>query len=233
MISTPTIARDGFTIAHRVLRPEALAALIQLSEASVIPEEGRGGVRNLLDMPAFRDLAESAQVRSLVTPILGENAFAVRGILFDKTDQANWKVPWHQDVTIAVTHKVEANGYGPWSIKAGVQHVQPPTQILESMLSVRIHLDDCPASNGALRVLPGTHLSGKLPQTEIEAAAYRIAPFTCEAGPGDALLMRPLLVHASSPSNTPCHRRVIHFDYASTELAGDMEWRERGALIAK
>jgi len=224
MISTPSIAKDGFTFARSVLRSNAITHLV---EASVAPEDGRGGVRNLLDIPAFRDLADSTQIRALIEPILGTEAFPVRGILFDKTGEANWKVPWHQDVTIAVTNKIEAAGYGPWSLKAGVLHVQPPAAILENMLSVRIHLDDCPASNGALRVLPATHLHGKLTQAEIEVALSQRAPMTCEASAGDALLMRPLLIHASSPSIVPTHRRVIHFDYANVELANGLEWRER------
>jgi hypothetical protein len=231
MIPTPAIAKDGFTIVHDVLSCESLAALIHLIENSVTPEDGRGGVRNLLDLPVFRDLADSTEIRALVEPILGQEAFPVRGILFDKTGEANWKVPWHQDVTIAVTNKSEANGYGPWSLKAGVLHVQPPAAILENMLSVRIHLDDCPATNGALRVLPATHLLGKLTQAQIEVALSQRAPMTCEASAGDALLMRPLLIHASSPSIVPTHRRVIHFDYANAELADGLEWRERKTAI--
>jgi hypothetical protein len=232
-ISTPTIDKDGFTIAHDVLSCESLAALIHLIENSVTPEDGRGGVRNLLDVPALRELADSTQIRALVTPALGKEAFPVRGILFDKTGEANWKVPWHQDVTIAVTNKIETNGYGPWSIKAGVQHVQPPAQILENVLSVRIHLDACPASNGALRLLPATHNHGKLTQAAIEAVASKQAPVTCEAKAGDALLMRPLLIHASSPSLVPNDRRVIHFDYANLELANGLEWRERRTSFAE
>ena len=231
MIPDASITRDGFTIAQSVLPSETLAALVHLIENSVLPEEGRGGVRNLLDLPALRDLANSPQIRDLVEPILGKEAFPVRGILFDKTGEANWKVPWHQDVTIAVTNKIETNGYGPWSVKAGVQHVQPPAAILENMLSVRIHLDDCSASNGALRVLSATHNQGKLTQAGIEAAASQQAPITCEANAGDALVMRPLLIHASSPSVVPNHRRVIHFDYGNIELAKGLEWRERRIAI--
>lgn len=224
MLPNPTIARDGFTLTRQVLQP---AALLHLIKVCMAPEDGRGGVRNLLDTPVFRALAESAEIQALITPILSKEAFLVRGILFDKTGEANWKVPWHQDVTIAVTNKIEVKGYGPWSIKAGVQHVQPPAEVLMNMISVRLHLDDCPATNGALRVLPETHLSGKLTQTEIEAAASSIAPVTCEANAGDALLMRPLLVHASSPATVPNHRRILHFDYANIELAQGIEWRER------
>jgi hypothetical protein len=230
MISTPSIAKEGFTLARNVLHTHALAALVRLIEDSVVPEEGRGGVRNLLDVPAFRELANSAQVRALIEPILGAEAFPIRGILFDKNDNANWKVPWHQDVTIAVTNRVEADGYGPWSVKAGVIHVQPPASVLQKMISIRMHLDDCPAENGALRVLPGTHLEGKLSQAKIDEYVAELTPVVCEAQQGDALMMHPLLLHASSAASLPKHRRVLHFDYANIELSPGLQWRERRAI---
>jgi len=221
------VARDGFCLARGLLDSKSIAKLIALVEASANGEDRRGGVRNLLDLPGFRALAASPLTLDVVLPILGEGAFAVRGILFDKTEGANWKVPWHQDVTIAVTERIEVEGYGPWSLKAGVLHVQPPASVLERMISVRIHLDDCPAENGALRVLPGTHREGKLNQRGVDALASEIAPVTCEAVAGDALLMRPLLLHASSSASVPRHRRIIHFDYANVELAAGLGWRER------
>lgn len=64
----------------------------------------------------MRELATSSLIRALVEPILGPNFFPVRGILFDKIPGANLKVPWHQDVTIAVQEKIEAEGFGPWSM---------------------------------------------------------------------------------------------------------------------
>ena len=90
--------------------------------------------------------------------MLGKTARVVRGIYFDKHENANWKVAWHQDLTIAVRERVEVDGYGAWSIKARIHHVQPPVTVLENMLTVRVHLDHTEESNGALRVLPGRHI---------------------------------------------------------------------------
>jgi hypothetical protein len=64
---------------------------------------------------------------------------------------------WHQDRAIAVRDRVDVPGFGPWSVKAGLVHVEPPVDILERMLAVRLHLDDCGEDNGPLRVLPGSH----------------------------------------------------------------------------
>jgi ectoine hydroxylase-related dioxygenase (phytanoyl-CoA dioxygenase family) len=187
----------------------------------------RSGQRNLLDLPDMRDFAASSEVLSLVHPILGEDAFPVRGIFFDKKDGANWKVPWHQDVTIAVTDRIDVDGYSPWSVKQGVLHVQPPASVLENMLTVRLHLDDCPESNGALRVIPESQTHGKLSQTHTDKIVTENKAEVCEIKCGGALLMRPLLLHASSAAESPNHRRVIHFDYANVSLGGGLQWRER------
>jgi len=109
-------------------------------------------------------------------------------------------------------------------VKAGVQHVQPPREVLEKMLSVRIHLDDCPEENGALKVIPGTHLAGKLSAEEVERAVAGGRAEICAMRRGGVLLMRPLLLHASSAASLPRHRRVIHFDFAATELPSGTNW---------
>ena len=174
----------------------------------------------------MRQLANSTEIRNLVEPILGEKAFVVRGILFDKTEGANWKVPWHQDVTIAIKDRVDIDGFGPWSIKQGVQHVQPPAYVLQKMLSVRIHLDNCPAMNGALRVIPGSHMEGKLDESIIADKVQGREAVTCEISAGGALVMRPLLLHSSSASEVPQHRRVVHLDYANVSLPDGLSWFE-------
>lgn len=181
-------------------------------------------IRNLLDVaPELRDLARSPAIRVLVEPSLGPQSFPVRGVLFVKPAGANWKVPWHQDLSIAVRQKRDVPGLGPWSKKAGVLHVQPPVYILESMLAVRIHLDDCGMQNGAMRVIPGSHTRGRLTDAEIRKASAT-QEVCCEVAAGGVLLMRPLLLHASSASRSPFHRRVIHLEFASMQLPGGLAW---------
>ncbi len=148
------VATLGFAIIPAFLGQDDL---LTLERSLPHPSAERGGVRNLLDIPAVADLADADQMRSLIDPILGSDAFPVRGILFDKTPATNWRVSWHQDLTIAVTKRVEAPAYGPWSEKDGVVHVQPPAAVLERMVAVRLHLDHSGAENGPLRVLPGSH----------------------------------------------------------------------------
>lgn len=221
------IHRSGFAIIEGLLSQETVRLL--LLETNKLQAEAnslRGGVRNLLTAPQMRAIAESDAVLQPVRAILGDKARIVRGILFDKTPAANWKVPWHQDVTIAVKERVEVDAYGPWSVKDGVLHVQPPAEVLEHMLTIRIHLDDCLANNGPLRVIEGTHALGKVRASEVERMAAQVESISCEVQAGGALVMRPLLFHASSSSDAPGHRRVIHFDYASCELAPGLQWHE-------
>jgi ectoine hydroxylase-related dioxygenase (phytanoyl-CoA dioxygenase family) len=228
------IERDGYAVVGCVLprqQVDALAARWEKAQGvdAVDGQPGhrrRGGVRNLLAIwPPAVELARSA-IRRWVIPILGEDCFVVRGIFFDKTETANWKVAWHQDLTIAVRQAVEVEGFGPWSVKEGIHHVQPPANVLEGMLAVRVHLDDCGAESGPLRVLPGSHRRGRLTSGDISELA-RSTGHPCLVPRGGLVVMRPLLVHASSAATTPSCRRVIHLEFAADRLPGGLQWHER------
>lgn len=224
------IEEDGFSVLRNVFSKQEVERLIE-SVSKIEREEGvrsRGGVyaiRNLLHLsPVIRELAHSTRVRSIVEEILQDGILAVRATLFDKTAGANWLVPWHQDLTVCVDERLDVPGYGPWTMKAGVWNVQPPASILERMLSLRIHLDDCEESNGALRVLAGTHRVGRLNAAGIAEQRRTAAAVSCVVGAGGVVLMRPLLIHASSAASKATHRRVIHVDYASCSLDGGLRW---------
>lgn len=158
--------------------------------------------------------------------MLGPDARLVRSILFNKRPEANWQVAWHQDLSIAVREHIETPGFGPWSVKEGAPHVQPPPWVLEQMLTLRLHLDAADAGNGALWVIPGSHRLGRLPASEASAHAANHSPALCAAEAGDALLMRPLLLHASRKSTSDRPRRVIHLEFAASELPAPLSWYE-------
>lgn len=185
-------------------------------------------LRNLLEaVPAIRKLAASRLVRSLVEPYLGAECFAVRALYFDKIPSANWKVPYHQDISIALAEQKEVAGFDHWTHKEGALHAYAPDSVLENMLTVRLHLDACKCENGALRVLPGSHRHGRLNGGQVAELRGRIEETVCAVEQGGALLMRPLLLHASSSAESPEHRRVVHIEYANALLSGGLEWRER------
>ncbi|MBI1272142.1 phytanoyl-CoA dioxygenase [bacterium] len=158
--------------------------------------------------------------------ILGVTPLPVRAILFDKTPASNWYVTWHQDLSIPVENKVDSEGYGPWSMKDGILHVQPPASILEQMVSLRLHLDACSEANGAIKFIPGSHLAGILEPDQLAQLRDTHVPVVCPAERGDIIAMRPLILHSSSIAETPDHRRVLHLEYAGTSLPSGMEWAE-------
>jgi ectoine hydroxylase-related dioxygenase (phytanoyl-CoA dioxygenase family) len=228
-----SVRRDGFAVVADVLSAGEVEALIAAvdragpSDALLRRVEEVYGMRDLLRViPEVRRLAGSRALLDLVESVLGPCSFAVRGLLFDKTEGANWGVPWHQDLTITVRQRVESPGYGPWTIKAGITHVRPPIGVLEEMLTLRVHLDDCGAGRGPLRVLPGSHRGGRL---DVEATRSRLelGPLVdCLVARGGVVIMRPLILHASSAATEPRRRRVIHLEYAVSPLPGGVDWFE-------
>ena len=199
--------------------------LSELDEELGVEKHGAGGIRfPHLKSRSIARLLDSEKLRELVASICGGRPILIRSILFDKNDNANWLIPWHQDLTIAVREKRVTRSFGPWSVKDGVCHVHAPQEVLSQILTIRVHLDDCPAENGALKVLPGSHLLGRLKKDQILQLSNESNPVVCEVARGGLLLMRPLLVHSSLPSDTPVHRRVLHLEFTSQELPGGLEW---------
>jgi ectoine hydroxylase-related dioxygenase (phytanoyl-CoA dioxygenase family) len=214
----------GWAITPPVVAPAVLDTLTRELTPLLATDSARGGLRHLLDLPSVRTLARSEAVRTVAESILGPHCFAVRAILFDKTPDANWKVIWHQDLTIAVKERRPTPGFAPWTEKDGVPHVQPTTDILENMLAVRVHLDDCGLENGPVRVIPGSHLSGRLSGEAIDEWKTRGPMIDCLVDRGGILAFRPLTLHASSPATTPAHRRVVHLEFAADPLPGGLSW---------
>jgi len=229
-----SIGGDGFQIAPSILQASVIDGLIaglvklEANQSTVGTRPKSYGARNLLrNCPAVAALARSQVLRELVAPVLGDAAFPVRALFFDKLAGANWQVGWHQDLSIAVAERMEISGFTGWSVKQGVMHVQPPASVLENMLTLRVHLDDCGEDNGPLRVMCGSHQHGRLTDQQIEQWQRNGEPVTCMVPKGAVLLMRPLLLHASAPAKNPRHRRVIHLEYAADPLPDGLQWFEQ------
>jgi len=220
-----SIATVGWAVTDPVFDAVTIAELRDRVES--LAQTGRGGARNLLDDSHIAALSATPTLRQFAEAILGSSCFAVRALFFDKTPDANWKVVWHQDLTIAVQQRVDTPGYGPWTEKAGVPHVQPPLDVLEHMLAIRLHLDPCGADNGPVRVIDGTHRFGRLVPDAIDRIRAEQPESECLAAEGALLAFRPLLLHASSPATRPAHRRVIHIEYATKSLAAPLAWHRR------
>ena len=111
---TREIEKNGFAAVAECIPEDTITALTDAIDSN------RHGARNLLANSVVREFAGSHEVRGPLASVLGSSCFAVRGIFFNKNSRANWKVSWHQDCVIAVREKVEIEGWGPWSRKAGV-----------------------------------------------------------------------------------------------------------------
>jgi hypothetical protein len=189
----------------------------------------KAGIRNLLDSNTLiTEFCRSGWFFELAQSVLGNSARPVRVILFDKSPEANWSVPWHQDLAIAVRGDGLPEGYGPRSNKEGVPHIIPPQRILENMVTLRLHLDPCPLESGPLVVSPGSHHLGKCKDGEIAPEDLEANSITCVAQLGDVLMMRPLLFHKSSKATLPSARKILHVEYAGIELDEPLAWWYQG-----
>jgi len=179
-------------------------------------ERSRAGARHLLTIPSIAAIACDSRLLRLAEEVLGCTPISFGATLFDKAPDSNWLVTWHQDTALPLVERREVKGWGPWSTKSGVQYAHAPVNALETVVGLRLHLDDSSIDNGPLRVLPGTHVDGVLSEARIHAAARDVAPVACTVARGGVLRLSPLLVHASSKVTSVRSRRVLHFEYAAT-----------------
>lgn len=215
-----TFERDG---AERF----PLATVRILAEIEAIAsrlEPDRAGIRlhGIDALPAL--LMPGAAIGSVAAYAIGPSARPVRAILFDKTATANWSLGWHQDRTIVVTERRDVDGYGPWTVKAGLHHVAPPFDLLARMVTLRVHLDPVGTDNAPLLVAPGSHRSGRVAEADIDAVVAACGIATCLADRGDIWLYATPILHASESAVRPQRRRVLQIDYAADDLPGGLTW---------
>lgn len=208
------IEQRGFAILRAVFLPDEMEQLTNDLERSEL-RRSKAGIRHALQHEGIRDLAADPRLVSVALEILGHEAIAFRATLFDKSPKANWLVVWHQDTALPVRKRLDALGWGPWSVKDGNTYAHAPASALRQVLALRVHLDESNADNGPLRVLPGTHVKGVLTDDDMEELARSIPPNDCLVPQGGLLAMRPLIVHASSKSHSQIPRRVVHIEYAA------------------
>jgi len=191
-----------------------------LSVASV--ERTKAGARHVLKVPAVQALAADPRLIDIAREFVGSRPVPFRATLFDKSPLANWLVVWHQDTALPMRERITGPGWGPWSTKGGVLYAHAPAWALEQVVALRVSLDDSTATNGPLRVLPGTHASGVLTDDEIAGLAKGAPAVECVAPRGGVVAMRPLTIHASSKSTEAAPRRVLHIEYArALDLGGN------------
>lgn len=182
----------------------------------------------LKEVPLVKNLIFNDRLNSIISRLFGDDYFAVKSIYFDKPEQSNWFVAYHQDLTISVDKKLDIEDFGPWTVKQNQFAVQPPLDILESNFTIRIHLDDTDENNGALRVIPKSHLKGVYRPETIDWATE--TEVVCKVKKGCIMIMKPLLLHASGRTTNNSKRRVIHVEFSNRSLVGTLQWSEKESL---
>ncbi|MCD2424776.1 phytanoyl-CoA dioxygenase family protein [Niabella pedocola] len=178
---------------------------------------------NLLCYSSVAGMASDPLVMDLVKSLSGTELFPVRALVLDKTKEMNWQLPWHQDLKIAVQQKTNAAGYTNWSLEADVWHVQPPVQVLERLITIRIHFDSCTEENGAMHIIPGSHRKGILSSEQISKITESVEHKTVSMKSNGIMLMRPLLLHDSPASCSNIRRRILQIEYGF-DLNNGINW---------
>ncbi len=214
----------GFEILENLIAFDRVQRLIvELTQLKFEPLSG--GIRRIGQrVPLVALLAKSSDILSVAKQHLSGQPALVRAIYFDKSPDNNWFVTWHQDKTVAVSNRFEADGWRAWSVKADVWHVQPPIIVLQEMITIRIHLDNTTVSNGCLKIIPSSHTLGILTAESVQDKAHQEQAVYCEVPAGGAVIMRPHILHSSEKSVAPIPRRILHFEYSSYKLPEGITW---------
>jgi hypothetical protein len=213
---------EGFRLLPGLLAPEQRQALI--AELVALPP-GAAGQRELLEQPWCQALARWLLALPPLRGVLPSDAVAVQCTLFEKSPDRNWLVTPHQDLAIPVAEHVEHPSLRGWSVKGGRHFVFAPADVLARMVALRLHLDDATEADGGLRFVPGSHLDGVLAVADVTQWRERAGDVVVDALAGDALLMRPLVLHASSKASAGGRRRVLHFLFGPPALPHGLRWR--------
>ena len=214
------VEKQGFAILPDVLTRRDVEQLDESLARDPLPRS-RAGMRHALRQPAVLALARDPRLLDIAQQVLGCSPIPFKATLFDKSPVSNWLVVWHQDTALPLRERHEIPGWGPWSVKDGVIYAHAPANALSRVVALRLHLDDSTSENGPLRVLPATHAAGVLSDDAIHDLSTRTTAVDCLVPQGGILVMRPLIVHASSKSRGNMQRRVLHFEYASSARIAD------------
>jgi ectoine hydroxylase-related dioxygenase (phytanoyl-CoA dioxygenase family) len=229
------IESNGFAIMNGIYTQDQIRSMIAIINSAnqdhfvFRKTKDLFAIRNFLQaIPSIHKVLWNENVHQLINTLFGKDYFVIKSIYFDKPGESNWFVPFHQDLTISVNEKTDIPGYTAWTSKQGQIAVQPPESIHKNIYTLRIHLDDCDEQNGALRVIPGSHKNGV---QRARAIPLENTAAICDVKKGGVMIMKPLLMHASSRSTSNQQRRVIHIEFANVRLPQNLQWREYYSLV--
>lgn len=215
----------GFELHRNLFSDGELSRLEEVSAVFQATRQTSGGVRNIFSLqPDLLEIFKSETLLSLAAGIPKDKVGVSEGLFLDKRRDANWLVAWHQDLFISVKSRSPAEGYSGWTSKMGKPYVQPPAAVLEQSLWIRLNLDDNDAESGCLKVAPCSHRLGKINADEVGQVVAKFGELALPCTRGDAILFKPLLLHASSKTTRPSQRRVFQVLYSGFQFQNGLEW---------
>ncbi|MFC6267209.1 phytanoyl-CoA dioxygenase family protein [Frigoriflavimonas asaccharolytica] len=226
------IEEEGFTIINDVFSTDEVEGILKkIDEAdsekpTFRKSDNLFAIRQFLkEIPEIQKSIFTEKLKKIIFELFGNDYFVTKSIYFDKPEQSNWFVAYHQDLTISVDKKLEIDGFGPWTTKQNQFAVQPSLDFLEDNFTIRIHLDNTNEENGALKIIPRSHLKGIYRAETIDWKTE--TEVSCNTEKGGIMIMKPLLLHASSRTTNNEKRRVIHIEFGNKELTNGLNYSER------
>jgi Phytanoyl-CoA dioxygenase (PhyH) len=207
---------DGYAVVPELFQIDECDELIGI--LARLPPTIAAGSRSYLQHGKVRSFAERLLGAAELGGIIPGDYLAVQCIFFDKSPSRNWMVPFHRDEHIPLKRKVDSPLFSDWSIKENVLFARAPMKLLEQLVAIRISLDDSSMENGPLRVIPGSHRWNALPIDLNELGLPVVVP------KGGGLILKPLLLHASSKMVRDSRRRILHFLFGPKSLPDGAEW---------
>lgn len=225
--SVKKLEYNGFSILNNIYGQRETRKLKKVIDQYMATLEDKPfAIRCLLkEIPKLKELLFNKNLLNIIKTI-DKQVVLTKAIYFDKPIQKNWYVTWHQDVPINVRERIDTDGFSSWTKKNNINSVCPPEEVLHQTFTIRVHLDDTDAKNGALKVLAGSHKK-RLNDTEIQLITENSVPYVTEVASGGIHLMKPLLLHASSKATNQKRRRVLHLEFSSAKLANGLSFLEK------
>ena len=225
------LEENGFSVLPNLYSDNEIKRILacienaEQDENSFMKTKDLFAIRQLIkNVPELTDLLFNKKLIELLSDLSKSEYFLTKAIYFDKPSKSNWFVAYHQDLSISVNQKTELKNYTNWTYKKGQYGVQPPLEILEDTITIRIHLDKTGKNNGALKVISKSHSNGII---RADSKDWNIEnEIICEVEKGGVMLMKPLTLHASNRTTNGKKRRVIHLEFNKNKLTEPLAWLE-------
>jgi len=164
------------------------------------------------------DLCRHPGITAAVGDILGDSFALWSTHYFCKLPHDAKSVTWHQDAP-----------YWPFT----------PSKTVTVWLAI----DDADEGNGAMRVIPGSHLAGALPMRKSTPEENNVLWFTVDdverhgtpktvvLKAGQASLHSDMLLHGSPPNPSGRRRCGLTLRYCTLDVHNDQGWNEHSIII--